>query len=85
LLKPVLSSTDQTFAPPTIDCPRGKPVFFGHYWWEENHGSNVGEDWACLDLSVANGGALACYRWHEGDQGQPLSSSRIVKVPASST
>jgi len=61
--------------------PDGVPVFFGHYWWEEEHaGPPVGPSWACLDLSVARNGKLGCYRWREEDRGAPLSAARLVRV-----
>jgi len=60
---------------------RDLPVVFGHYWWDQDaHGSPVGADWACVDLSVAKGGHLACYRWQEVDRGAPLAPDRLVCV-----
>ena len=40
-----------------------KPVFFGHYWLEEEKPKILAPRVACLDYSVANGGSLAAYTW----------------------
>ena len=39
------------------------PVFFGHYWLEDDIPSLQAINAACLDYSVAKGGNLVAYRW----------------------
>lgn len=39
------------------------PVFFGHYWLEDNFPSIQSNNAVCLDYSVAKGGSLVAYRW----------------------
>lgn len=39
------------------------PVFFGHYWLEDNFPSIQNSNAVCLDYSVAKGGSLVAYRW----------------------
>lgn len=43
-----------------IDAP---PVFFGHYWLEDDYPKIQSPNAVCLDYSVANGGSLVAYRW----------------------
>lgn len=53
------------------------PIFFGHYWMTgepEPQAPNV----ACLDYSVAKGGALCAYRW---DREGLLRATNFVTVP----
>jgi hypothetical protein len=69
---------------PDVPSPDGVPVIFGHYWMRPDDGPPVGPNWACLDLSVARGGALAAYRWRTEDRGRPLSPRHLVTVPARS-
>jgi hypothetical protein len=70
---------------PDVPSPDGVPVFFGHYWMRPDDGPPpVAPNWACLDLSVARGGALAAYRWRAEDRGRPLSPDRLVTVGARS-
>jgi len=52
----------------------GPPVFFGHYWFKDKP-QVLGDNIACLDYSVANGGPLVAYRWDGEDK---LSSERLV-------
>ncbi len=40
-----------------------KPVFFGHYWFEDKEPKILAPRVACLDYSVANEGFLAAYTW----------------------
>jgi hypothetical protein len=57
------------------------PIFFGHYWWlgkARPLASNV----ACIDYSLARGGALVAYRW---DGEQVLQQEHFVSVQALST
>lgn len=44
-------------------APKGKPTFFGHYWFQGDP-RKVSESAACVDYSVAAGGKLVAYRWH---------------------
>jgi hypothetical protein len=39
------------------------PVFFGHYWLEDDVPSIQTSNAVCLDYSVAKGGNLVAYRW----------------------
>ena len=43
-------------------APTGSPVFYGHYWRTGTPHVDNGTT-ACLDWSVAEGGALVAYRW----------------------
>lgn len=44
------------------------PVFFGHYWLEDQYPVIQAGNVICLDYSVANGGSLVAYRWNgEGE------------------
>ena len=43
-----------------IDAP---PVFFGHYWLEDDYPKIQSHNAVCLDYSVAKGGSLVAYRW----------------------
>lgn len=58
------------------------PVVFGHYWWTPDDGPHLGRNWLCLDLSVAKGGRLACYRWRPGRRRMRFSDRNLVSVPA---
>ena len=48
-----------------LNCypPDAPPVFFGHYWLEDNFPSIQTSNVVCLDYSVAKGGSLVAYRW----------------------
>jgi len=39
------------------------PVFFGHYWLEDDFPKIQSQNAVCLDYSVAKGGSLVAYRW----------------------
>lgn len=39
------------------------PVFFGHYWMNEDTPKPLSHNCACLDYSIAKGGKLVAYRW----------------------
>lgn len=39
------------------------PVFFGHYWLEDDLPKIQTKNAVCLDYSVAKGGSLVAYRW----------------------
>lgn len=67
---------DYRVAPYPADAP---PIFFGHYWLKAEAPSLLGENVACLDLSVAKGGCLCAYRWH-GER--TLAAENLVTVPA---
>ena len=54
-----------------------KPVFFGHYWMNNNI-EPLSTNTACIDYSVARqGGKLVAYRW---DGEQTLSKDKMVFV-----
>jgi hypothetical protein len=59
---------------------KGPPVFFGHYWLNDEP-KITAPNAACLDFSVAKQGYLTAYRW-SGER--ELSSSNLVHVPAES-
>ncbi len=42
---------------------KAPPVFFGHYWLEDQYPVIQSENVICLDYSVAKDGALVAYRW----------------------
>ncbi len=56
----------------------GKPVFFGHYWLEDQPAITASNA-ACLDFSVAKKGYLTAYRW-SGET--TLTEGSLVSVPA---
>ncbi|MCS5627620.1 MAG: serine/threonine protein phosphatase, partial [Planctomycetes bacterium] len=59
-------------------APENPPVFVGHYWLRgepELLAANV----ACVDYSIARGGALCAYRWN-GEQ--KLDAGNLVSVGA---
>lgn len=43
------------------------PVFFGHYWMEDEYPVIQEKNIVCLDYSIANEGSLVGYRW-SGEQ-----------------
>ncbi len=52
------------------------PLFFGHYWLPfEGTAELIAPNVACLDFSVAKGGALVAYRW---DGEQTLDAAKMV-------
>ncbi len=55
------------------------PVFFGHYWLTNERPEILALNVACLDYSVAKGGALCAYRWDGESQ---LSNENFVTVEA---
>ena len=70
-----------------LEIPRKKPfvpypveglTFFGHYWLDKTEIAPLTPELACLDFSVARGGALVAYRYHTGDQ--VLFDDRFVVV-----
>jgi hypothetical protein len=59
-----------------ISYPTDKPLFFGHYW-REDEPTRLAESVACLDYSIAAKGKLVAYRY----DGQPvLSPNNFVWV-----
>lgn len=59
------------------------PVFFGHYWMPADEApSLLAPNVACLDWSVARGGALVAYAWH-GER--TLDPSRLAWVRAAAS
>ena len=55
-------------------------TFFGHYWLDKTEIGPLTSQLACLDFSVARGGALVAYRYHTGDK--ELFADRFVAVDA---
>ena len=47
------------------------PVFFGHYWLEDQWPVIQRDNVICLDYSVAKGGSLVAYRWSGEDTLHP--------------
>jgi len=45
-----------------------KPVFFGHYWLNQEKPTPMSQKSACVDYSVAKGGKLVAYRWNGEDE-----------------
>ena len=66
--------------PPSSLFPEdgGAPIFFGHYWLSGKPRLTSPRR-ACLDFSVAKGGALCAYRW-EGER--VLDAARLSWVEA---
>jgi hypothetical protein len=56
----------------------GKPVFFGHYWLEDQPAITASNA-ACLDFSVAKKGYLTAYRWSGESE---LVQDSLISVPA---
>ncbi len=56
--------------------PSNLPVFVGHYWWKGNP-EPLEDNVACLDYSVAKGGALVAYRWSGEEK---LSIENFVSI-----
>lgn len=54
-----------------------KPIFFGHYWLEDNFPLIQSDNVVCLDYSIAKGGNLVAYRW-KGES--KLDNSHFVSV-----
>ncbi len=64
---PQLSSQIPTEIKVNIYPADAPPVFFGHYWLEDNFPVIQSNNVVCLDYSVAKGGSLVAYRW-SGEQ-----------------
>lgn len=45
-----------------LSPPTDKPIFFGHYWFEDRP-TVLSEHIACVDYSAGKGGPLVAYRW----------------------
>jgi hypothetical protein len=58
--------------------PDHAPVFVGHYWWRGNP-EPLEDNVACLDYSVAKGGALVAYRWSGPGK---LVEDNFVAIPS---
>ena len=56
--------------------PSNSPVFVGHYWWKGNP-EPLEDNVACLDYSVAKGGALVAYRWSGEEK---LSTGNFISI-----
>ena len=55
--------------------PKDTPVFFGHYWLDEQKPSIQKPNVCCVDYSVANNGKLVAYRF---DGEIKLSNSKFI-------
>ncbi len=53
------------------------PVFFGHYWMDEEFPVIQADNVICLDYSIAKGGSLVAYRWNGEDK---LDRAHFVSV-----
>ena len=71
---PVPDIATKIVNPYSLEAP---PVFFGHYWLQDETPGRLASTVACLDYSVANGGKLCAYRW---DSEQELSDDNFVWV-----
>lgn len=60
-----------------IYSKNAKPVFFGHYWLEDDFPSVQAINVACLDYSIAKGGSLVAYRWNGEKE---LTNRHLVSV-----
>ncbi|MFP6582157.1 MAG: metallophosphoesterase [Candidatus Hydrogenedentota bacterium] len=58
------------------------PVFFGHYWLNDNEPKTMAPNVACVDYSVAKNGLLCAYRWNADDAG--LKNENFVTVKSKS-
>ena len=69
--------TEQVIPPHAqISYPTDKPLFFGHYW-REDEPKQLMENVACLDYSIAAKGKLVAYRY---DGQSVLSTNNFVWV-----
>lgn len=68
------------FKKPWAPCPVDALTFVGHYWLDADEAGPLTEKLACLDCSVAKGGALCAYRHDEGRT--TLDPAAFVTVPA---
>ena len=59
----------------SIYNPKDTPVFFGHYWLDEQKPSIQKPNVCCVDYSVANDGKLVAYRF---DGETKLNNSKFV-------
>lgn len=55
------------------------PVFFGHYWLEDNWPIVQSNNVICLDYSVAKGGNLVAYRWN--GENSVCKENFVVVIP----
>jgi len=53
------------------------PVFIGHYWLQADLPMMQSSNVVCLDYSVAKGGSLVAYRWHQGNE---IDNKHFVSV-----
>ncbi len=60
-------------------CETEPPVFFGHYWMNDDPPRPLSNNVACVDYSIAKGGRLCAYRW---DGERKLGADKFVCVPA---
>lgn len=60
-------------------CEDSVPVIFGHYWLRGDAKVVQTPTKACVDCSVAKGGALAAYTWRGEDT---LVEANVTRVPA---
>ena len=58
--------------------PEAPPVFFGHYWLDDESPTSLGPNVVCLDYSVAKGGFLCGYRWGGEEADVAPDSARLI-------
>ena len=68
------------FKKPWTPCPVEALTFVGHYWLDEDEAGPLTDKLACLDCSVARGGALCAYRHESGLRS--LDPDAFLTVPA---
>lgn len=68
------------FKKPWTPCPVEALTFVGHYWLDEDEAGPLTDKLACLDCSVARGGALCAYRHESGRR--TLDPEAFLTVPA---
>lgn len=71
---------DLKFKKPWTPSPVEALTFVGHYWLDADEAGPLTDKLACLDCSVAKGGALCAYR-HEAGR-TTLDPEAFVTVPA---
>jgi hypothetical protein len=77
-LGPPADIPDVPIPGPVAAAAPAKTTFIGHYWFDPSDGMTpLGPNVACVDYSVARGGALAAYRY----DGEPtLRADKFVAV-----
>lgn len=80
---PIPEAVREAARPYPLEAP---PVFFGHYWLDDESPMSLGPNVVCLDYSVAKGGYLCGYRWGSygtdagSGLGRTIDESRFVRL-----